>query len=153
MLSGVLFQAYLQIALAIAFGMTGNPTLAWLMQVNLLIASVNLLPFIRLDGHHVAGELVGMLEDKGRVPWVRRVFNLTNLAATVIYAAYIAYVWQRSLLEVERAPTVQSALYFAFVTAICAGLCLVMIRILVRRLRPARSVQAEAGPSADLPKS
>ena len=131
MLGGVYFQAILGIALGVCQLLQPNPLLAWLIQSNALIAALNLIPFIRLDGHHVANELIGILRTRGTHFRVRQAYVVLNYVANGLFAIYLITVWRSSYLEAMAQPTAMSVVYFVFVTIVCTALIYNTFKMLI----------------------
>ena len=122
MLAGVFFQAWLGVALALGYLWSREPVLLRLIDSNILIACLNLVPFIKLDGHHVALELLGMMDDRGRFPGARRWYERINRVVTAAFLIYLGYIWVVSLAAVRRGGSSADIAYFAFISAIAAVL-------------------------------
>jgi membrane-associated protease RseP (regulator of RpoE activity) len=131
MLGGVYFQAILGTALAVWQLLVPNSVLPWLIQSNALIAALNLIPFIRLDGHHVANELIGILKRRGTHLRVRQAYVILNHAANGLFAIYLIYVWRASYFEALARPTAMAVVYFLFVTLVCTVLIYKNLKMLV----------------------
>lgn len=150
MLAGILFQSYLGVALAIIHFWSADPTVLRLIESNILIAFLNLIPFIRLDGHHVAVEVIAMLNEQGRLSGVQRWYDLVNRVFTVVFLAYLVHTWNQSLAAVSDRGSSSDVAYFTFITTVLLILLYRAARTLVskflvrRRSAPGMSAGAEA---------
>jgi hypothetical protein len=122
MLSGILFQAYLGIALVVAYVLIGDPALLRIINSNILIAGLNLVPFMKLDGHHVAVEVISIINERGRLLGIKRWYDGINYGFFGLFIVYLAYVWVNSLITIRSGGSASELAYFGFITIIISVL-------------------------------
>jgi Zn-dependent protease len=129
MFGGILFQSYCGIALALFYSWAQDPTILYLMQYNLLIACLNLIPFIRLDGYHIITEAIAIANENGRLQGFATRYKQMNRVAGVLFSGYIAYAWWRAAMALRDTATSGEIANFAFIS-------LVIFIVVYRTLKP-----------------